>query len=349
MLISPFKNRPRAGLQYKEKHIMYPRFIRFIVAASGVTLLGAASLSTAWAQAYPAKPIRIIVPAAAGGFTDIVGRVVGQKLSEQVGQPVVIDNKLGANGIIGMEAAAKSTPDGYTLVVGYTATLAINPSLYSKLPYDPVKDFAPITTALSLPLVLIAHPSVPAKNLKELIALGKAKPGQLNYGTAGVGSTGHLTMELFKTLTGADFTHVPYKGNALAYADLLGGQVQLMFGDVPGSLPYIKAGRINAFAITSTKRSPAAPDIPTVTEAGLAGFEPQLMFGFLAPAGTPKDIVARLNAEIVKILKDPAFVQRFAAQDADTVYGTPQEYAEYIKAEISKWAKVVKASGAKAD
>ncbi|MBI5909599.1 MAG: tripartite tricarboxylate transporter substrate binding protein [Betaproteobacteria bacterium] len=329
--------------------MLYPRFIRFIVAASGATLLGVASLSTAWAQVYPTKPIRIIVPAAAGGITDILGRAVGQKLSEQVGQPVVIDNKPGANGIIGMEAAAKSAPDGYTLVVGYTATLAINPSLYSKLPYDPVKDFAPITPALSLSLVVIAHPSVPAKNLKELIALGKAKPGQLSYGTAGIGATGHLAMELFKTLTGADFTHVPYKGNAPAYTDLLGGQVQLMFADVPGSLGYIKANRVQAFAITSPRRSPMIPDVPTVTEAGLAGFEPNILFGFLAPAGIPRDIVTRLNTEIVKVLKDPAFGQRFAAQAAEVVHSSPEEYAEYIKADIPKWAKVVKASGAKAD
>ncbi len=328
---------------------MHSRLIRFIIAATGTILLGTVSSPAAWAQAYPSKPIRIIVPAAAGGITDILGRAVGQKLSEQIGQPVVIDNKPGANGIIGMEAAAKAAPDGHTLVVGYTATLAINPGLYSKLPYDPVKDFAPITPALSLSLVLIAHPSVPAKNLKELIALGKAKPGQLNYGTAGIGATGHLAMELFKTLTGADFTHVPYKGNAPAYTDLLAGQVQLMFADVPGSLGYIKANRVHAFAITSPKRSPMIPDIPTVTEAGLTGFEPNIVFGFLAPAGTPKDIVTRLNTEIIKVLKDPAFGQRFAAQAADVVHSSPEEYAGYIKAEIPKWTKVVKASGAKAD
>ena len=226
---------------------------------------------------------------------------------------------------------------------------SVNVTLQSRQPYDLVRDLAPVTQATSQPYVLVVDPALPVRNVQDIIAVARAKPGTLTYGSSGIGGFSHLAGALFGSMTGIELTHVPYKGNALAYADLLGGQVQLMFGDVPGSLPYIKAGRINAFAITSTKRSPAAPDIPTVTEAGLAGFEPQLMFGFLAPAGTPKDIVARLNAEIVKILKDPAFVQRFAAQDADTVYGTPQEYAEYIKAEISKWAKVVKASGAKAD
>ena len=332
---------------------MYPRFIRFIrfiVAASGATLLGVASLSsTAWAQAYPSKLIRIIVPHPAGGIADIISRAVGKKLAEQVGQPVIIENIVGANGIKGMGVAAKAAADGYTLVEGYTATLAINPSLYSNVPYDPIKDFAPITPAVSLPLVLTVNRSVSAKDLKELIALSKAKPDQFFYGTAGVGSTAHLAMELLKTSTGAKFTHVPYKGNPPVYAALLAGEVQLAFGDVPTSLGLIKAGRIKAFAITTPKRSPLLPDVPTMTEAGFPEFNVNLVFGFLAPAGTPRDIVARLNTEIGKVLEDPAFRQLFADQAADVVHSSPEEYAEYIKVELSKWAKAIKASGAKAD
>lgn len=304
---------------------------------------------SALAQGYPNKPIRIIVPATAGGLTDTVGRAMAPRLSEVLGQPVIVDNKAGANGIIGMEALAKAAPDGYTLGVGYSATLSINPGLYSKLPYDAARDYAPITAAVSLPLALIAHPSVPAKNLAELIALGKSHPGKYAYGSAGIGATGHLSMELFKTLTGLNFTHVPYKGNAPAYADLLAGQVQLMFGDVPSALAYVKAGRVRAFAITSQQRSPLMPDVPTVREAGLSGFESTILFGFIAPAGVPQDIIQRLNGEIVKILREPAFTQRFAAQAVDIVPTTPEGYGELIRRETAQWAQVIKSSGAKAD
>lgn len=304
---------------------------------------------SALAQGYPSRPIRMIVPATAGGLTDIIGRAMGQRLSEALGQPVVIDNKAGANGIIGMEALARAAPDGYTLGVGYSATLSINPGLYTKLPYDAARDYAPITAAISLPLVLIAHPSVPAKNLSELIALGKSQPGKLAYGSAGIGATGHLSMELFKTLAGVNFIHVPYKGNAPAYTDLLAGQVQLMFADVPGALNYVKAGRVRAFAITSEQRSPLLPDVPTVREAGMSGFESTIVFGFIAPAGVPQDIVRRLNTEMVTILREPAFAQQFAAQAAEVVPTTPEGYADLIRRETAKWAQVIKASGAKAE
>lgn len=320
-----------------------------IVRISLSLLLAALAPLSALAQGYPSRPIRIIVPATAGGLTDIIGRAMGQRLSEAVGQPVVIDNKAGANGIIGMEALAKAAPDGYTLGVGYSATLSINPGLYTKLPYDAAKDYAPITAAISLPLMIIAHPSVPAKSLSELIALGKSQPGKLAYGSAGIGATGHLSMELFKTLTGVDFTHVPYKGNAPAYADLLAGQVQLMFGDVPGSMAYVKAGRVRAFAITSEQRSALLPEVPTVREAGLSGFESTIVFGFIAPAGVPQDIIRRLNSEMVKVLREPAFVQQFADKAAEVVPTTPEGYAELIRRETAKWAQVIKASGAKAD
>lgn len=321
-----------------------------LIARLGLCLmLGIVAPMSVLAQGYPNKPIRIIVPATAGGLTDIVGRAMAPRLSEVLGQPVIIDNKAGANGIIGMEALAKSAPDGYTLGVGYSATLSINPGLYSKLPYDATRDYAPITAAVSLPLVLIAHPSVPANNLGELIALGKRHPGKYAYGSAGIGATGHLSMELFKTLTGVNFTHVPYKGNAPAYTDLLAGQMQLMFGDVPSALPYVKAGRVRAFAITSHQRNPLLPDVPTVREAGLSGFESTIVFGFIAPAGVPQDIVQRLNSEMVKILREPAFAQRFAAQAVDIVPTTPEGYGELIRRETAQWAQVIKSSGAKAD
>lgn len=321
-----------------------------LIARLGLCLmLGIVAPLSVLAQGYPNKPIRIIVPATAGGLTDIVGRAMAPRLSEVLGQPVIIDNKAGANGIIGMEALAKAAPDGYTLGVGYSATLSINPGLYSKLPYDAARDYAPITAAVSLPLVLIAHPSVPASNLGELIALGKRHPGKYAYGSAGIGATGHLSMELFKTLTGVDFTHVPYKGNAPAYTDLLAGQMQLMFGDVPSALPYVKAGRVRAFAITSQQRNPQLPDVPTVREAGLSGFESTIVFGFIAPSGVPQDIVQRLNGEMVKILREPAFVQRFAAQAVDIVPTTPEGYGELIRRETAQWAQVIKSSGAKAD
>jgi tripartite-type tricarboxylate transporter receptor subunit TctC len=304
---------------------------------------------TAFAQSYPTRPVHIIVPAAPGGMSDVITRTVGQRLTEALGQPVVVDNRVGANGIIGMEAAARAAPDGYTLVLGYTATMAINPGLYPKLPYDPVKDFAPIASTFAMPLVLVTHPSVPASNFAELVALGKAQPGQYAYGSAGGGSSGHMSMELFRTTTGANFTHVPYKGNAPAFADRLAGHVQHMLGDVPSALPQVKAGKIRAHAVTSRERIALMPDVPTVRELGLPGYEAGIVFGFLAPAGTPRDIVLRLNKEIVAIVNEPAIKERFAAQSAQAQPSSPEGYADTIAAELSKWGRVVKASGARAE
>ncbi|TAK67946.1 MAG: tripartite tricarboxylate transporter substrate binding protein [Betaproteobacteria bacterium] len=326
---------------------MRSSFLRFVAAVS-TALFGMFAVPAAWGQGFPNSPIRIIVPAAAAGFTDVLARFVSQALSANIGQAVIVENKPGANGIIGVEYAAKSPPNGYTLLLGYTATMAINPALFgNKLPYDPVKDFAPIVMVASIPFVLATHSSVPAKTIKEIVALGKSKSGQLNYGSAGVGSFGHLSMELFKTSTGSDFTHVPYKGNGPAFAALLANEVQVMMVDVPSALPSIKNGRLHAIAVTSSKRNPLLPDVPTIVEAGLTGFESNVVFGFVAPAGTPKDIIRWLNAEMVKILKDPAFTQRFHTMSTEILYSTPEEYGEHIKAEIAKWTKVVKTSGIK--
>jgi tripartite-type tricarboxylate transporter receptor subunit TctC len=303
----------------------------------------------ACAQAYPVKPIKMIVPFPAAGTTDIVARAVGQKLSEALGQQVIIDNRPGAGGNIGSDLVAKAAPDGYTLLMGTVGTHAINASLYSKMPFDHVKDFVPITLVAAVPNVLIVNPSVAAKSVQELIALAKAKPGQLSFASSGNGTSIHLSGELFKTMAGVDMVHVPYKGSAPALTDLMGGQVNLMFDNLPSALAHIKAGKLRALAVTSSKRSPALPDVPTISEAGLPGFEASSWFGVFAPAATPKEIIARLSAEIVKVINSAELKERLAAQGAEVVGGSPEQFAAHIKSETAKWAKVVKASGATVD
>ena len=310
-------------------------------------LLGLPDAATA--QAYPTKPIRIIVPFPPGGATDILARAVGLELTKALGQPVPIENHGGAGGNIGADMVAKSAPDGYTLVMATVGTHAINMSLYSKMPYDTVKDFAPVTLVASVPNVLVVHPSVPVKTVTDLIELAKAKPGQINFASSGNGTSIHLSGELFKTMAGVSMVHVPYKGSAPAVADLLGGQVQLMFDNMPSSLPHIKAGKLRAIAVTSAKRSPALPDLPTIAEAGLPGYEASSWFGVLAPAGTPREIITRLNQTIVASLRTPAMNERLSSQGAEPVGNTPEQFASFIQAEIAKWAKVIKASGAKLD
>ena len=303
----------------------------------------------AHAQTYPSQPIKMIVPFTAGGTTDILARTIGQKLGESLHQPVIVENRPGAGGNIGADAVAKAKPDGYTILMGTIGTQAINASLYSKMPYDSARDFAPITLVAIVPNVLMVHPSVPAKNVAELVALAKAKPGQLNFASSSTGGSPHLSGEMFKQMTGVDIVHVPYKGSAPAITDLLGGQVTLMFDNLPSGLPHVKAGKLRALGVTSAKRSPAAPDIPTIAESGVPGYEVDSWFGILAPAGTPTEIVNKLNAEIVRILKLPDVNDRLAEQGAQAVGDTPQHFAEHIRKETAKWAKVVKASGAKAD
>lgn len=308
------------------------------------SVLGAAS-----AQAYPDKPIRMVVPFPAGGTTDILARAVAQKLSESLGQQMIVDNKPGAGGNIGAQEVARAAPDGYTLVMGTVGTHAINPSLYKKMPYDHVKDFAPVSLVASVPNLLVVHPSVPVNSVKELIAYVKANPGKLNFASSGNGTSIHLSGELFKTMTGVQMTHVPYKGSAPAVTDLLGGQVQLMFDNMPSALPHAKGGKLKPLAVTSAKRFPGTPDIPTIAEAGVPGYEASSWFGVLAPAGTPKEIVNKLSTEIAKALKTPEMTKRLEEQGAQAVGSTPEEFAAHIKAETAKWAKVVKESGATVD
>ena len=321
--------------------------IRALLAAAMAWL--ALNASAQGAATYPTKPIKIVVPFPPAGATDILARAIGAELQKAFGQTVFIENKAGAGGNPGADMVAKSPPDGYTLVMATVGTHGINMSLYSKMPYDAVKDFEPITLVAGVPNLLVVHPSVAAKNVAELTALAKAQPGKLNVASSGNGTSIHMAAELYKLMAGVDILHVPYKGSSFALTDLLGGQVQLMFDNMPSALPHVKAGKLRALAVTSPKRSSALPDIPTMDEEGLKGFDATSWFGLLAPAGTPKDIIAKLNAAAVKALATPEMRERLASQGAEAVGNTPEQFAAFIKAEIEKWAKIVKASGARVD
>jgi tripartite-type tricarboxylate transporter receptor subunit TctC len=305
--------------------------------------------TAASAQGYPNRTIRLVVPFPAGGTTDILAREVAQKLTEVLGQAVVVDNRPGAAGNIGSDLVAKSAADGYTLLMGTVGTHAINPSLYSKMPYDHVKDFAPVVLVAGVPNVLVVNPALPVNSVSDLIKLAKDKPGQINFASSGSGTSIHLSGELFKTMAGIDMTHVPYKGSSPALTDLIGGQVQIMFDNLPSALPQIKGGRLRAIAVTSLKRAPVLPDIPTINESGLPGFEASSWFGVLAPAGTPAAIVARINTEVNKWLQSPDAREQLLGQGAEAAGGSPEQFANHIRAESEKWAKVVKVSGAKVD
>ncbi len=295
-------------------------------------------------DAYPSKPVRFIVPSAAGGGTDIVTRAVAQKLAESLGQQFLVENRPGAGQMIGIEAAARAPADGYTLLMA-ASTLAINPIMYKKVSYDPVRDFAPITQAASVPNVLVVNPSLPVRSVAALIALAKQRPGEIAYASAGIGTSPQMSVELLKSMAGIDLVHVPYKGTSPGVIDLLAGQVSVMTPNVLTALPYIKAGRLRALAVTSARRSAALPEVPTMAEAGLPGYESSQWYGVLAPAGTPRDIVIRLNAEIVRALQAADVRGRLAADGAEPVGGSPAEFAALIKSEISKWAKVAAAAG----
>ncbi|MEP9378360.1 tripartite tricarboxylate transporter substrate binding protein [Aquabacter sp. CN5-332] len=309
--------------------------------------LAAAPIET-WAQTYPSKPIRLVVGYAAGGSTDQIARILGQRLSEELGQPVIVDNKPGAGATIASEFVAKSAPDGYTLFMSTIAN-TINTTLYKRLPFDFERDFAPVSLVATVPNVLVVNPNVPAKTVKEFIALAKSRPGEIYFGSSGSGSSVHLSGELFNMVAGTKLTHVPYKGSAPATVDLMSGQIQAMFDNLSTSLPYIKSGKLRALAVTSAKRSPAAPDIPTMAEEGLPDCEVLSWFALVAPAKTPQSIVDRLNAATVKVLNDPATKQQFDTLGADPVSSTPAELATLIGSETAKWAKVVQASGATTD
>jgi len=301
------------------------------------------------AQSYPTKPIRMIVPYPPGGGTDIVGRMVAQKLFESLGQQVIVDNRGGATGSIGAEAAAKSLPDGYTILMGNIAPNSINVSLQPKLPYDPVADFAPVSLVASTPNILVVHPSLPVRTVKDLIALARARPGQLNYPSAGVGSSSHLAGELLGILTGIKIVHIPYKGGGPAMIDMISGEMQMMFATMPAAMPHVKSGRVRPVAVTSARRSQTLPQLPTIAETGVKGYEASTWYGVLAPAKTPRAVVERLHGEIVKMLAAPDTRERLTAQGFEPVGSTPEEFAAYIKSEIAKWAKVIREAGVKVE
>jgi tripartite-type tricarboxylate transporter receptor subunit TctC len=301
------------------------------------------------AQTFPAKPAKIVVPFPPGGPLDAVGRAIADKLTQAWGQAVIVDNKPGAGGNIGADLVAKSPPDGYTIVMGALSTHAVNPSLYPSMPYDAVKDFVPITLVAMTPNVLVVNPSLPVHSVKELIAYAKANPGKLSFGSGSTGSAGHLAGELFKVDTGVDMVHVPYKGGAPAMQALLAGDTQLMFDNLANSMPQVKAGKLRALAVTTAQRSKLAPELPTMAEAGVPGFDISTWFGLLAPAGTPAAVIAKWNAEVTRILEAPEMRERLALQGAEAAPTTPQQFGAFIAAELAKYARIVKASGAKVD
>ena len=311
--------------------------------------MAAWALSAAHAQQpFPSKPIRIISPFAPGGGNDILSRAIAQKLTENVKLQVLVDNRPGANGIIGTELAARAAPDGYTIVL-VPSGHAVNASLHRKLPFDSIKDFTPITLVGSSPLILALHPSVPARNVKELVALAKARPGELTYGSAGIGSSGHLGGALFDTLTGTKMVHVPYKGMSLAITDVISGQVSMVFGTSASVMQHARSGRMRALATTGAQRSPALPDLPTIAEAGVPGYEAGLWYGFLGPARIPADVVRRLNSEIVSVLKSSEVRERLASQGVDATPSTPEAFGQLLVADLERWAKVVQRAGIRAE
>jgi len=312
-----------------------------------VTLAGIQS--AVYAADYPSKPIRMIVGFAAGGGTDTTARAIAQKMSAAMGEQVVVDNRPGAAGNVATELVVRGPADGYTILMGTIAALAINPTLYGNLAFDPIKDLAPVSQAVNSSNILVVHPSVQAKSVQELIALAKAKPGTLNYGSSGIGGTGHLAGVLFDELAGTKMTHVPYKGGGPAMIELVGGQVQLVFATPPTAVPQIKSGKIRGLAVTTLKRSSVMPDLPTISESGLKGYDANNWYGVVVPVKTPKPIVTRLNTEIVKALNAPDLKELFFTQGLDPAPSTPEQFGAYIKSELGRWAKVIKASGAKAD
>jgi tripartite-type tricarboxylate transporter receptor subunit TctC len=313
-----------------------------------VFLFAVAATAAAHAQSYPSRPIRLVVSFAAGGGVDLVARLVGQKLAESWGQQVVIDNRPGAGGNLSAELVAKSPPDGYTLYLS-SASFVVNASLYRTLPYDPLKDFAPVTLLVTAHNVLVAHPSLPAKNIRALIALAKKAPGEINYASTGSGSSGHLAMELFRSMAGISLTHVPYKVIGQATADLLSGQVTLWFPTMPGVSSHIRSGRMNALGVSGSRRAAALPDVPTIAEAGVPGYDASTWYPLLAPAGTPQAIIDKLNAQMVAIVAIADVRERLQAQGIEAVGSTPAQLAAHLRSELVKWEKVVRLSGAKVD
>lgn len=317
--------------------------LRFAAVCAALCMAG----SAAFAQGYPSRPVRFVVPYSPGGSADTLARTLSASLTERLGQQVVVDNRTGANGDIGMALVARAQPDGYTIVLGYIGNLGIGPAWYAQMPYDPLKDFTSITQAVGGTNMLVVHPSVPAKTLREFIAYTKANPKKVTFASAGVASVGHMTGELLNTLAGIDLTHVPYKGTGQAITDLLGGHIKVMIGGFASSLIHVRSGKLHGIATTGLRRTPAAPDIPTIAESGFPGFETSSWFGVLGPAKLPRPIVMRLNGEIGKSLHEPAAVKRLEGVGFEIVTGTPEAFTAYMKSEIAKWTKVIK-SGTRA-
>lgn len=319
----------------------------------GLFLIGALAAAVfavpaAVAQGYPERPLRLIVPYAPGGGTDLTSRLIAQQLTDGFKRQVIVDNRAGGAGNIGAEIAARAAPDGYTLLTA-GISFAVNVSMFSKLGYDPLRDFDPVSLVATVPLIVVVHPSVPARSIRELIALAKLRPGTLNYASGGTGTANHIAGELFKYMTGTDIVHVPYKGGGPALADVIAGQVQLLFNTMTSTIGFVGSGKLRALAVTGTQRSPSVPELPTVAEAGVAGFDVGAWFGIVAPAGTPRAIVNKLNAEIVRIARTPEAREQFAAQGAEAVGSTPEEFRRHIAREIEKWARVAKAAKLRAD
>ena len=331
-----------------QRHVLYTRTWRNAVRVGLAALLLAAGLPVI-AQTFPTKPSRLVVPFPPGGPLDVIGRLIAQQLGERWGQNVVVENKPGAGGNIGADFVAKATPDGYTVVMGALSTQAVNPSLYSKMPYDAQKDFAPITRVAITPNVLVVNPALPVNSVKELIAYAKAHPGKLSFGSGSTGSAGHLAGELLKVDAGIDMVHVPYKGAAPAMQALLAGDTQLMFDNLANAMAQVKAGKLRALAVTTAERSKLAPELPTMAEAGVAGFDISTWFGLFAPAGTPPEIVGKWNSDVVRILDSPEMRERLIAQGAEAAPDSPADFARFVASELTKYARIVKASGAKVD
>lgn len=322
--------------------------IKYLLSTVGAALLFLPALPVA-AQAFPSKPVRLILPYPPGGGSDTIARPVTRKISENIGQQVIVDNRGGAGGNIGMEAAARAAPDGYTIVMALTAQLAVNPSLYARIPYDPVRDFEPVTLLANGAYLLVAHPSLPAKTVKEVIAIAKKRPGELLYASSGNGSGGHLANELFNVMTGIKITHVPYKGGGPALIDTISGQTQLLFATPIASGGHIQAGRLRAIAVSTTKRVGTLPGIPTVSESGVPGYDSGVWYAILAPKGTPQNIINRHNEEFRKALGDPGIREFLTKSGVDPDGGTPDELGKYIRSELAKWAKVIKAANIRLD
>ena len=333
----------------RSRVVIAPKRRALTVAVLAAGVLASVPFVAQAQAAFPARALTIVVPFSAGGTTDILARVVGQYLSRDLGQPVIIDNRPGAGGNIGAQMVARAAPDGYTLLMGTVGTHAINQSLYKKMPFDPIKDFQPLTRVALVPNLLVAHPSQPYKTVKELIAYAKANPGKVNFASSGSGTSIHLSAEMFNQMAGVDMQHIPYKGSAPALNDLLGGQTAIMFDNMPSVIGHVRAGKLRPIAVTTPQRSRALPDVPTIAESGVPGYSATSWFGLLAPAATPAPVVAKLNASILKALADAEVKKKFAEQGAEPHGEKPEQFAEFIRSETAKWGQTVKASGATAD